>query len=247
CQRAAGKRAGRRRRATAVPPQRFALGQPDQPGHLAARDRRQCLQPRAVDPRRRAAGRSLRRLGALPRLCHRSYRPDPRHPRRGQRVFRAGRAGGDGGDRERRPRTATRARRRHRLWQPPLAVGGGIGATGARRRLRDAVGGLYARRRLRPHRGGKPRPGGPRRPVRAILRRRAHRRGADRHDRASGQPVRFHRHARPGHRLHPQPRRGRRRQPARGRARHLGMERARLSPGARLRLAIRRHRRRTDQ
>ena len=116
----AGKRARRRRRAAAVPPLRLALGQPDQPGHLAARDRRQCVEPRAADPRRRAAGRSVRRLG----------RRSPPMPPTGIGLIRVTRGGGSGyfgpgrarrhgraRERDARP-TSPRFAGRARLWQP---------------------------------------------------------------------------------------------------------------------------------
>ena len=127
-QRPAGNGARRCRRAAAVPPERFALGQSDQPGAVAARDRRQCVQPGAADPGWRAAGGPVRRLGALPRLCHRSYRPDPRDARRWQRLFRTRRARWHDRDRQRRSRRSAYACRRPRVRQPPVALRCRIGS-----------------------------------------------------------------------------------------------------------------------
>ena len=71
-------RAPRRPRLPAVPPLRRPLRQSDQPGRDPARARRQCLEPGAAAPRRRAADRSVRRLDQLAGL-----RSAPARPRSG--------------------------------------------------------------------------------------------------------------------------------------------------------------------
>ena len=243
CRRAAGKRACGCRRAPAVPPLGRALGQSDQSGHFAARDRRQCLEPRLADPGWRAAGRSVRRMGALSRLCHRSHRAGARHAWRRQRLFRGGRAGRHGGDRKRRAGRSRSAAGDGGLWQPGLGGRARVRHARARRRIRDAVGRLRARRRLHADRRRRPRSGRSSGTVRTSLGGVPRRDRSGRRSGTAGKRAGLHRHARSRDAVQRQPVGGRRRQSAPRGPRRLGLCAARLCPDASIRLAVRRHRR----